>query len=198
MKKLFNILLFIVIVGVGKMIYSQAVTVAPSTDAQLTVLNATSSSQLSEAVAASGIMGQTLDIQSELKNARESFDWAKNLKMIVRIEKLIESMYCTVKTMNLYLGISGDLGCFAEIEMNQSLLSYQSALSFVKVAIGAGALAMTSGERIKTLDAAVNQLEIAVRKIREFNINQKLRINSLIKQTADNEVVRPLFLIRKM
>ena len=112
--------------------------------------------------------------------------------MILRMEKLFESMYCSIKTMNLFLEVSGDLGCMSNIKLDQALMSYQTSMDFVGVAIGASALTMTSEGRITTLTQAMDRMDIAIDQINSFNASQRLNINRMINDVAQTKTIEPL------
>jgi hypothetical protein len=174
-----------------------AQTVDPATQAQLIELNATQKTALGKDFEQLGIYGKMLELQKSVKEAMENFGWAQKLASMKRLKGLMEKMVCQTTEMEFYLGLSDNLGCAIGIDYEVAILNLEAGLDFVSLAVGTAVVAMTSGERIKTLDDAISRVEKGLALIQKFNTQQEWGFQKLLNRSWGDSQLGSTFSITR-
>jgi hypothetical protein len=106
-------------------------------------------------------MGKTLvelkQMEEKLQKALAEIEWAKNLKTVKTIYSMVETIVCTYQDLQV-LGLkSGSFGnCIFSFKYQFAMLKLQAAVDMLTVLLTSGRT-LTGGERMESLDNAINQ-----------------------------------------
>jgi hypothetical protein len=109
---------------------------------------------------------------------KEKYDWLEAIETIEKIDKLLDLTICSEETFYLYGAISNDMDCFKKIEFEQVLFDYSASLDWLYLALSS--LSMESGERIRTLDQAIDYVEKLQNKMNHYNTEMESSLRAEI------------------
>lgn len=164
---------------------------------QLQEMGVNNTNSLNTQIESKGMFAKMLKIQQDIKKAYEDNGWAKNLQTVAKLKTLLLSMYCSIKKMDLYVGLNDglSLSCLGQLQFDQAILNYQASLDYISLAVGAASFSMSQEGRIKTLDDAITRTEKAITKINNFNSTQRISIKNGFHNLVEKEYETPAFTI---
>jgi hypothetical protein len=95
-----------------------------------------------------------MEYAEELK---ENYEWLETIETVEKIDHLLDLTVCSEETFYLYAALRSDASCVSALEYEQVLFDYDASLDWLYLALSS--LSMESGERISTLDDAIDYVE---------------------------------------
>jgi hypothetical protein len=110
-------------------------------------------------------------LMNYVEELKEKYEWLEAIETVEKIDELLDLTICSEETFYLYGAISNDMSCFKMIEFEQVLFDYSASLDWLYMALSS--LTMESGERIRTLDQAIDYVKDLQNKMNTYNIEME-------------------------
>lgn len=122
-----------------------------------------------------------MDYAEELK---EKYDWLETINTVNQLDELLDLTVCSEESFYLYGALRNDMACFDMIEFETVLFDYSASLDWLYLALSS--LSMESGERIQTLNQAIDYVKKMQREMNQYNRQAKGAIEAQMMEEAIN------------
>jgi hypothetical protein len=96
-------------------------------------------------------------LMNYVEELKEKYEWLEAIETVEKIDELLDLTICSEETFYLYAALRSDASCVSALEYEQVLFDYDASLDWLYLALSS--LSMESGERISTLDDAIDYVE---------------------------------------
>lgn len=128
------------------------------------------------------LVGDKVNEMAKQGMDRLSEGFIEDLKTLVQISQLLESMYCRTDELNILINLSGS-NCIINMDYNIAIADLQYSMDVLKnVFVGVKLLKATAGERTQILQRILESLKESIAQMDKLRMGLSLNLKTIALQ----------------